>query len=400
MAKLNPNIVLLGIVSFLNDVSSEMIFPILPLFITSVLGAPAAVVGLIEGVAEATANVLKMFSGWLSDKTGKRKPFVVAGYSLSAITKPFFAIASSWPAVLAVRFVDRVGKGVRVTARDVIVVQYSTKKNRGYAFGFRKAMDSVGAFVGPLLAAALLASLFAFTPLNDAYRGVFWLAAIPAFASIVVLYFVREKKEKTRDHPLRNAVQKMRVDFSLLNSNKAFRANLLIAFLFGLANFSYAFLVLRAQDVIAAAAFSVLAYAFYNAVYAFAAIPAGRLSDKIGRPKVIALGYALFGVTCLGFGLASSDALIWVFFGFYGVFMAIFESVQRAFVSELVKPGMRGTALGTYQFAVGVSALPASIIAGILWDFKIGAVHATFFYGAVLAFSAAVLALKFLDHKK
>lgn len=397
--QLDKNVVLLGIVSLLNDVSSEMIMPLLPIFLTSILGAPAAIVGLIEGIAEATSNTFKLVSGWVSDKLGRRKPFVIAGYSLSAIAKPCFALAGSWPFVLLIRFTDRVGKGIRVTARDVMVAQYTTAKNRGFAFGFRKSMDSLGAFFGPLIAAALLSLFLVSMTVESAYRTIFWLAAIPAFASIVVLLAVRERKEKQRKNAFANAGHKLKIDFSILRANRVFKSNLLIAFLFGLSNFSYAFFVLRSQDIILAAAFAILAYAFFNGIFALAAIPAGRLSDKIGRPKVIALGYALFGVTCLGFGLAFSELLIWLFFGVYGVFMAIFESVQRAYVSDLVKPELRGTAIGTYQFVVGIAALPASVIAGLLWDYSFGSMHATFAYGAVLAFAASIMALKYLKSK-
>jgi len=392
--RLEQDVVKLGAVSFLTDVSSEMIFPLLPLFLSSVLGAPAAVIGLIEGIAESTANVLKLFSGWLSDRLGKRKPFVVAGYGLSCVAKPFFAVANTWPFVLGVRFFDRVGKGIRVTARDVMVADYTTEANRGYAFGFRKAMDSLGAVIGPLLAFALLSLLLASMSVDAAYRTVFWLASIPAFMALAIVLTVREKKRVARP------ATQPKIGFAVLRANKLFRLNLAIAFLFGLGNFSYAFFVLRAQDAAFTAVAVTLAYAAYNAVYALAAIPAGRLSDKIGRTKVIALGYALFGVACLGFGLASSAPLVWAMFGLYGVFMAIFESVQRAFVSDLVEPGMRGTALGTYQFVVGVSALPASVAAGLLWDLPVFGVRATFVFAAITSFAAAALSLALLEGRR
>ncbi|MEW5955125.1 MAG: MFS transporter, partial [Candidatus Micrarchaeota archaeon] len=275
--KLDPNVVKLGAVSLLTDVSSEMIFPILPLFLTTVLGAPAAVVGLIEGIAESTANVLKLFSGWLSDKLGRRKPFVIAGYGLSCVSKPFFAVANSWPFVLAVRFSDRVGKGIRVTARDVMVADYTTEANRGYAFGFRKAMDSLGAVIGPLVVFVVLPAFLVSMSVDAAYRTVFWLAAIPAFLALAIVLTVREKKRVAKP------ATPPKIDFAVLRGNKRFRLNLAVAFLFGLGNFSYAFFVLRAQDLAFTAVAITLVYAAYNAVYALAAIPAGRLSDKNGR---------------------------------------------------------------------------------------------------------------------
>ena len=384
--KLDSNVVILGVVSFLTDVSSEMIFPILPLFLTTVLSAPVVVVGLIEGIADSTANILKLASGWLSDRTSKRKPFVVAGYGLSCVAKPFFALATSWPFVLVVRFTERIGKGIRVTARDVMVADYTTKENRGYAFGFRKSMDSLGAVIGPLAAFVILPLLLVSMAAGEAYRTIFWIATIPALAAAALVFTIKEKKRVVT-----RVVRPARIDFAILHSNKQFRLNLAIAFLFGLGNFSYAFFVLRAQDLAFTAAAITLVYAAYNAVFALAAIPAGKLSDKIGRTKVIAAGYALFGLTCIGFGLASDAPVIWVMFGLYGVFMAIFESVQRAFVSDLVEPGLRGTALGTYQFAVGLSALPASVVAGLLWDYPVFGMKATFVFAAITSVLAAVL---------
>ncbi|MCX6695069.1 MAG: MFS transporter [Candidatus Altiarchaeota archaeon] len=380
---LNVNVVLLGIVSFLTDLSSEMIFPLVPIFLTTVLGAPVAVVGLIEGIAEATANILKMLSGMYSDKIGRRKPFVLLGYGFSTITKPFFALATIWPHVLAVRFLDRVGKGLRASARDVIVADYTDEKTRGKAFGYRKMMDQFGAFGGPLLAFLLMPILLERFEVGMAYRVIFALSVIPAALAVFTLFFVKEKEDAVRN------LKGWKLDFSVLN--RQYKINLLVTLLFNLAVFNYAFLVLRAQDAGFSIAVIPLVYMFYNLVYGIFAVPAGVLSDKIGRKAVIVIGYLVFGLTSLALGLSTSAPGIWLSFGLYGVFMAIMESVQRAYISDLVPGEYRGTALGLYQGAMGFAALPASVIAGLLWEVHYAGVRMTFLYSAVVAVFAAAL---------
>jgi len=380
---LNLNILLLGVVSFLTDVSSEMIFPLIPLFLTSVLGAPVYVVGLIEGIAEATANIIKMFSGMYSDKIGKRKPFVLWGYGFSTITKPFFAVATTWHQVLVVRFLDRVGKGLRGSARDVMIADYVDEKSRGRAFGYRKMMDQFGAFLGPLLAFLLLPVLLARFDVELSYRIIFALSIVPATLAVFILFFVKEKEDVVRN------IKGWKLDISVLNTQ--YKINLLVTLLFSLGVFNYAFLVLRAQDVGIAVALIPLIYVFYNFVYGVFAVPAGMLSDKIGRRAMIILGYATFVLTSLGLGMGSSLLSISFFFGLYGVFMAIMESVQRAYISDLVVKEYRGTALGLYQGAMGFAALPASLIAGLLWDVVYQGVRATFLFSAAVGVLAVVL---------
>ncbi|VVB51568.1 Major Facilitator Superfamily protein [uncultured archaeon] len=380
---LNRNVILLGFVSFFTDASSEMIFPLVPIFVTSVLGAPASVVGLIEGVAEATANIIKMLTGMYSDKMGRRRPFVFWGYASSSVVKPFFALASVWPHVLFIRFLDRVGKGVRGSARDVMVADYTDDKSRGRAFGYRKMMDQGGAFVGPLIAFLLMPFLLAKYPVGDAYRVIFALSVVPAVVAVAILFAVKEKEGAAREN------KSWRPDFKSLS--RRYKVNLFVALFFSLGTFNYAFFILRASDIGMPVALIPLVYMFYNFVYGAFAVPAGVLSDKVGRRPVIAAGYLIFGVTALGLGFVSSYALIAVFFATYGVYMAIVESVQRAYIADLAGSSIRGTALGLYQGAIGIAALPAGVIAGVLWDVTIAGVRATFIFSAAVSFAAVLL---------
>jgi MFS family permease len=380
---LNVNVILLGVVSLLTDLSSEMIFPLLPVFITTVLGAPAAVVGLIEGVAEATANVGKMLSGIYSDKIGRRKPFVFWGYTFSSITKPLFALATTWPHVLFIRFLDRVGKGLRGAARDVMVADYTDEKTRGKAYGYRKSMDQVGAFLGPAVAFLLLPVLTARFELGYAYRVLFVISIIPASLAVLTLFFIKEGEERAY-------VKKgWKPDFKSLN--RTYKVNLFVTVLFFVGAFNYAFFILRANDLRMPLALIPLAYMFYNLVYGVFAIPVGTLSDRVGRRKVIYAGYLIFGLTALGMGAVRDYRLLFIFFGTYGVFMAIIESVQRAFIADLAHPDMRGTALGLYQGAVGFAALPAGLIAGVLWDVFYYGIRATFLFSTVTSIVAVIL---------
>lgn len=378
------NVIVLGIASLLTDASSEMIFPLLPLFLVNVLAAEKSIVGLIEGIAESTASILKVFSGWFSDKIGKRKPIIFSGYGISTFVKPFLALATSWFHVLAVRFADRVGKGIRTSPRDAMIADSTDEKVRGKAFGFHRSMDTLGAMIGPSIA-FLLFPLFG-------YRNIFLLATIPGVIAVfLILAFVKERErpiQKNNPQPIK---------FSFKSLSKEFKIFVILAALFALGNFSYAFIILRAQDVGITPELIPLLYLLFNTVYALFSIPAGILSDKIGRKPVIALGYTTFGVMCLGFAVATSSILAIVMFALYGIFNAITETVQRAFVSDLTIAELRATALGTFHAAVGMAALPASIVAGVLWQ-SFGAT-ATFLYGATLAFLSTILLIILLKNK-
>jgi len=390
---LSRNVILLGIVSMLTDVSSEMIFPILPLFLVNILHADASIVGLVEGVAESTADITKLFSGWWSDKIGKRKPFVLFGYGLSTVTKPLFAIATMWQSVFVIRFADRVGKGLRVSARDVMVVESTEKRFMGKAFGFRKMMDSLGAVIGPLLAFALLPLLASATDPSAAYRNIFWLSVIPAALAVILIFLVKETEPRNGNHHIRYSFK-----VSLQHLGPNFKMLLFVSLLLALSNFSVAFLILRAYDLGYGLAIVPLLYVAFNITYAAFAIPAGALSDKLGRKPVLAFGHVLFALTCLGFMLSGDGLTMWLLFGLYGIFLAIRETLQRAFIADIVEEDLLGTAFGSLQGACGLAALPASLIAGILW--QVYGAQAAFMFGAVVALVSAVLLVLLVKEKK
>ncbi len=278
---ISKNVFVLGLVSFFNDVASEMIYPLVPIFLTSVLGAPVAIVGLIEGIAESTASILKVISGWLSDKWRRRKPFVVAGYSFSAIAKILLSLAFNWPFVLFARFIDRFGKGTRTSARDALLAESSENSVQGRAFGFHRALDTLGAVVGPLLA------LLAIHSLDNKFRLIFFLAFIPAFIGIILLvFFVKEKKKEANSFAT--------FHFNWAEIDPSFKIFLLISFIFALGNSSDAFLILRAQNLGLSLSLVVLAYVLFNFSYAVFSTPAGIISDRIGPKKVLLTGFLLF----------------------------------------------------------------------------------------------------------
>ena len=373
---ISKNVFVLGLVSFFNDVASEMIYPLVPIFLTSVLGAPVAIVGLIEGMAESTASVLKGVSGWLSDKWRKRKIFVVAGYSFSAISKILLSLAYSWPFVLLARFVDRFGKGTRTSARDALIAESSENSVRGRAFGFHRGLDTLGAVVGPLI--ALLAIHF----LDNNFRLIFFLAFIPAFIGILLLlFFVKEKKKEA------NSLDTFHFNWRELNPS--FKIFLLISFIFALGNSSDAFLILRAQNLGLSLTLVVLAYVLFNFTYALFSTPAGIIADKIGPKKVLLAGFLLFSGVYLFFGLTSSSLFLWFLFPVYGIYMALTEGVGKAYISNLVPQEKTGTAFGIYQTIIGLCTFFASFIAGILWTY-IG-VRLPFIFGSIMALISAFL---------
>lgn len=370
---ISGNLLVAGLVSFFTDVSSEMIVPVLPLFLSTTLKTSTTAIGLIEGVAESTASVLRIFSGRLSDRTGRRKPLIVAGYALSNLTKPLLALANSWGHVLAIRFTDRVGKGIRTAPRDALIADSVAPANRGLAFGFHRAMDTAGAAVGPLVAFATL------TLLPENYRAVFWIATIPGVVGIALGgLFLRDRTRSMSS----SASPPLRIG----GLGPRFAAFTAIATLFALGNSSDAFLILRARNVGMAATTIPLAYFIFNVVYAALSTPAGALSDRIGRRKVLAFGYAIFMLVYLGFALLAGERAplaVVILFIVYGAYYALTDGVQKAFVADLVPGSLRATALGTFSMATGFALLPSSLIAGALWD-RVGPA-APFFYGAALA---------------
>jgi MFS family permease len=364
------NVFILGLVSLCTDASTEMIYPLIPVFLTRVLGAPVAMVGVIEGLAEATASALKGVSGWLSDRFGRRRPLVLAGYSLAALTKPLLAAAAGWPLVLGARVLDRFGKGLRGSPRDALIADSTEESLRGRAFGFHRSTDQAGAVIGPLLALPLL-GLF-----HQNLRLLFVAALVPAALGVAILTAVREtgRGASPGAAPPR---------FRLRGTEPAFRRFLLVMLLFTIGNSSDMFLILRAQQLGMSARHVVLLFALFNAVYVASAYPSGVISDRVGRKRVMMAGLAVFALVYAGFGLANGPVWVWVLFSVYGLYQGLTDGISRALVVDLVSPEHRATALGLYAMTTGLFAFPASVIAGLLWQ-RIGPA-APFFLGSVTA---------------
>ncbi len=365
---------MLGVVSLLTDFSSEMIYPILPLFLANVIGASTTFIGLIEGIAESTASILKVFSGWLSDKLNKRKQLILSGYGLSSIIKPFLALATSGWHVLGLRFADRLGKGIRGAPRDAMIADATEPNERGKAFGFHRAMDTVGAILGP-------AAAFILIPFFDhSYRPLFLIAAIPALAAIaVILLGVREIPRLTNTTAKTDRVSK-KFSFSFI-------ALLVIIAIFTLGNSSDAFLILRAQNIGIKPLHIPLLWLFFNLIYSLVSIPAGKLSDKIGRKKIIFAGFIIYAACYAGFAFATSWWHAWILFGIYGIYYGTTEGVIRAYIADIVSAEVRATSFGIYNFVTGIILFPANLMTGWIWK-AYGATYA-FGLGAILAAAAA-----------
>ena len=373
---LTRNIFILGLVSLFTDLSSQMVFPLIPLFLTSVLGTGAYAVGIVEGAAETTASLLKVVSGYWSDKIKKRKPFVLFGYSLSTLTKPLFAFANVWFFVLFVRVVERIGKGLRTAPRDALVAESSDESVRGKAYGFHRAMDGIGSTLGAILAFLLLPIL--------GYRNIFLFAFIPGIISVFVVLFIKEKnapiKKETKETSIKLSFKELPMNLKLF---------IIVSSIFALGHFGYAFLLLKAKDIGLADNMAILLYVLFYIVYTLCTIPSGMLSDRIGRKPVLIAGYLIFAITSLGLIFASNIYGVLLFFVIYGIFYAMIDGVQRAFVVDLAPRHLKATALGTFHTAIGLVALPGGYLAGLLWD-KISP-EATFVYGLALAIISIVL---------
>ena len=369
------NVILLGVVSFINDTSSKIILPILPLFISQIGGGGLAV-GLVAGLGDSASSLAKLFAGYWSDRLGKRKAFVFVGYLLSALAKLLLAVSTTWQQVLGLRVAERLGKGVRSAPRDAILAASTEKHNRGRGFGLHRAMDSGGALLGTLL----VLGLYWFLGLE--FTDIFLLAGVLGFVTLVPLLFVTEKRDgKEAKAP--------RLRLSALPT--PLRRFMLIAFTYALANFSYMFFVLRAETFFEdklAVAIPVLLYALYQFSYTLFAIPAGILSDRIGRRAVLLSGYGLFTLICLGFIFAQSLPTLLVLFLLFGVNYAFVEATERTLVSDLAEEHERGTALGAYHMTISLAALPAGLIAGLLWDRD-----PVYTFGAGALLSATALAM-------
>lgn len=382
---LHPNVFFLGLVSLLTDVSSEMIFTLVPLFLTNILGAAGFIVGIVGGVSEAADAIFRIASGWLSDKIGKRKLLALSGYSISTVSKPFLLLAGSWGMVLAVRFSDRIGKGVRSSSRDALVADSVSPDARGKGFGLHRAMDTTGAFLGLIVAAGIVYFVQGTGAIRLSQECFRWLVIggiIPAVLAVIVLQvFVNEKSRKQPDKLWPHIISTEKNHF-----DKRFKIFLVLMAIFTLGNSSDFFIILRAQDMGSPLLQVVLMVVVHNAAYALFSLPMGMLSDRLGRKRVIALGWLIYALAYLGFAAAGSLWQIWLLFAFYGVYYGVVEGAARAFVADLVTGDRRGTAYGLYHGVIGITLLAASLLAGWLWDAL--SPSAPFLLGAGLAFVA------------
>lgn len=367
------NVWILGFVSLLTDVGTKMIDSILPLFLVSTLGANLVSVGFIEGIAESTAAVLKVFSGVLSDYWGKRKQLAVLGYGLSAIIKPLFALATSPAWVLAARFGDRFGKGIRVAPRDALVADVTDKTKLGAAYGLRQSLDTIGAFSGPIIAFILMLIS------GRNFQLVFWTALIPSVLAVILLAtFIKEPNTRSKQ------TQKNLIHWhTLKNLGKEYWILVIVALLFNLGNSSDAFLLLQAQRVGVSSTFVPLTIVVMNLIFFLSAYPVGFLSDRIGRLGLLVGGFVLYALTYLGFAFTSATWQIWLLFGLYGLYQGMSKGILSALVAEKVPANLRGTAFGFINLATGIALLIASILAGSLWELVSS--QAAFITGSVFA---------------
>jgi len=390
LGRLPRNVLAIGLVSLLNDASSEFIYPLLPLFLTLTLGASPFAVGVIEGGAESLSGFLKLFSGYFSDRRGRRKGLVVFGYGLASAVRPLIGFATSWPQVFAIRLTDRFGKGVRSAPRDAMIADAAAPAERGLAFGFHRAMDHAGAVVGPLLSYYALSLIAANdnAPTAGEYRLLFLLASIPALAAVVVAAFaVRERRRERRVEMARTPVR-----LSLRGYDANFKRFLFILALFTLSNSSDAFLLLRARQAGVGAALIPLLWAALHVSKVGSSILGGDLSDRLGRKTLIVAGWLLYAAVYLAFAFVSTPTEAWILFLVYGIYFGLTEGTEKALVADLVGAERRGTAFGLYNLAFSVTVLPASLLMGALWAWR-GAPTAFAASAAVGSTAALLLAL-------
>ena len=382
------NVIFLGLVSFFADVSSEMVYPLIPLYLTSVFGATPALIGLIEGIAESLASLLKVYSGYVTDKYKNRKPVAFLGYATGMLYKIGLVLAGSWMGILGARIVDRIGKGIRTAPRDVMISESAVEGEIGKAFGVHKALDMAGSAVGILIAFFLLKSV----KTTIGYKQIFLISMIPSVICLILFLKIKEKKTERvfiKREPFWKNIGKLDGQLKLY---------LVVAFLFTLGNSSNAFLLLRAKSVGFDDTTVVLLYFVYNITASLLAIPAGKKSDQIGRKRLLVVGYIVFSVVYLGFAFAWNKPLMIALFILYGFYTAMITGVERAFISEIAPVDLKGTMLGLHSTVVGIALLPASMIAGILWT-SFG-VAIPFLFGAMLSLLAAMILLFFMKESK
>lgn len=384
------NVFAIGLVSLLNDASSEIIYPLLPIFLANSLGASARAIGTIEGLAESVASLLKLFAGYLSDRLGKRKFLVVAGYSVASLARPLLAFAQTWTQVLAIRLTDRIGKGIRTSPRDAMIADTVRVEQRGIAFGFHRAMDHAGAVIGPLIGYVLVILLVANakSPTTGEFSRIFLVASVPALIAVLVaMFFMRESAVKSSSE---TEVKKL----SLRGFDSNFKRFLLVLALFTLSNSSDSFLILRAMDAGVSIAVVPLLWAAHHGMKVLSSLLGGDLSDRLGRKRLIVSGWILYAAVYAGFAYATNQASLWALFLVYGIYFGLAEGAEKALVADLVRPEQRGTAYGLYNLAFGVTVFPASFLMGTIWDWKGPTV--AFLVSAFMGATAALLLLIFV----
>ncbi len=389
--RLPRNVFAISLVSLLNDASSEIIYPLLPVFLSITLGASPGIIGLIEGAAESISSLLKLFAGHFSDRVGKRKIFVVFGYALSSFARPLLAFATNWYQVLAIRLTDRVGKGARSAPRDAMIADTVAIEERGLAFGFHRAMDHTGAVVGPLIG-YLLIRLFAAdrnAPTAGDFTKIFLLASIPALAAVLVVAFFVRESHKPKPAPAQDFIVAPAGSLSLRGFDSNFKRFLVIVALFTLSNSSDAFLLLRAQSAGVSIAVIPLLWAMLHVSKVVSSLFGGHLSDRLGRRRLIVSGWILYAAVYAGFAFVSQQISVWILFLIYGIYFGLAEGAEKALVADLVKPEQLGTAYGLYNLAFGITVLPASLLMGVLWDWR--GPETAFLVSAILGATAAVL---------
>ncbi|MDR2924142.1 MAG: MFS transporter [Treponema sp.] len=367
------NIILLGLVSFFTDISTEMVYPILPLYLSSIMGATPTIIGIIEGIAESLASVIKLFSGMIADKYGNKKRLAFLGYSSSVLNKIIILFSSTWTGVLLARIIDRFGKGIRTAPRDALIAESANKSELGKAYGLHKGLDLLGTAAGILLAYVILSQN------SGDYRKIFLYSLVPAIIGIICIVFVKDNKEK---------LSKKTVSFNWKSLDKRLKLFLIFIFVFTLGNSSNAFILLRAYNAGFSAQNAILLYFLYNIVASILAYPFGRLSDTIGRKNMLCIGYFLYGAVYLGIGLLSGKIIFIILFVIYGFYTALTTGIERALVVEIVPDTQKASALGLHAAIAGFGLLPASIIAGLLWD--VMGQSTPFVFGGILAFITSI----------
>jgi len=381
------NVVAIGLVSLLNDASSEIIYPLLPVFLATSLGASARAIGTIEGLAESISSLLKLFAGYLSDRLAKRKLLVIAGYSVASLARPLLAFAQTWTQVLAIRLTDRIGKGIRTAPRDAMIADTVRTEQRGLAFGFHRAMDHAGAVIGPLIGYLLVVLFVANrqSPAMGEFKKIFLVASVPALLAVLVaIFFMRES-------PVREQHNTEVVKLSLRGFDGNFKRFLLVLALFTLSNSSDSFLILRATESGVSIAVVPLLWAAHHGMKVLSSLFGGDLSDRMGRKRLIVAGWILYAAVYAGFAFATQQSSLWILFLIYGIYFGLAEGAEKALVADLVRPEQHGTAYGLYNLAFGVTVFPASFLMGMIWDWK-GPTTA-FLVSAALGATAALLLL-------